>query len=81
MIEGVSIEEIEGRRSQSRMIPMSPRLHDPPSTAQCGDSPIGPLSPIIEKLAPEPMEPAERPTGSAERSPTTTRSKREVKKP
>ena len=61
--------------------PMSPRLHDPPSSAQCGDSPISPSSPTIETPAPEPMEPAERATGSAERSHATTRSGRQVKKP
>ena len=59
---------------------MRPRLHDPPSSPQCADSPIHPSSPSIEKSAPEPMESAERQTGNTELSPITTRSGQQVKK-
>ncbi|KAL9974063.1 hypothetical protein ACROYT_G011060 [Oculina patagonica] len=61
--------------------PMRPRLHDPPSGPQCGDSPISLSSPTIETPAPEPIESAKRPTGNAEHSPITTRSGWQVKKP
>ena len=61
--------------------PMRPHLLDPPSKSpQCADSPICPSSPSIKDSAPEQMESAERP-GNAERSPITTRSRRQVKKP
>ena len=61
--------------------PVRRRLHDPPLSSQCAHSPIRPSSPSIKDSAPGPMESAERPTGNADRSPITTRSGRQVKKP
>ena len=77
MNKGVSIEETEGEEFQSRMFiqsvlhSMCPQLHDPPS----------PSSPTTEKQAPGQMKLAEMPAGNEERSPITTRSVRQVKKP